>query len=146
DTQLFTKRAPSLLAGNPGAGVDKNGYYGVSGAAFINYPVSGRANPRGGDEIVGLVQAGYYDGGLRVDPTTGAPTNFGTYPLVPKQINVLAEAGYYNHGLHLSFFGKFEVRKISDDFPLGIRGPNNQLWIAGGLKYYVAFPANFMNF
>jgi hypothetical protein len=146
DYQAFRKGGASLFTGNPGAGADKNAYYGFSGAAFINYPLEGKANPRGGDELVGLFQFGYYDGGLRVDSTTGVPTNFGTYPAVLKQTNFLAEAGYYNHSLHMSFFGKFETRKINSDFPQAVRAPLSQTWIAGGVKYYVAFPANFMNF
>src|SRR5712691_6267909 len=131
-----------------GTGADKNAYVGFSGAAFINYPLAG-PNPRGGDEIVGLLQFGYYDGGL--GGTLTAPTNFGTYPLVLKQTNYLAEAGYYNHAGHFSVFGKYEMRKISEDYPLAFRQAlpagvsPSQKWIAGGLKYYVA-PANILNF
>ena len=82
DTQVFRTNAPATtpFTGATGVGADKNAYYGVSGAAFINYPLDGTPNPKGGDEIVGLVQYGYYDGGFR--GTYGAPTNFGTYPLV----------------------------------------------------------------
>jgi hypothetical protein len=119
--------------------VDKNAYYGIGGAAFVNYPLNG-PSPKGGDEIVGLLQFGYYDGGAR----TGATPNPGSYP-IPKQIDFLAEAGYYNHAGRFSVFGKFEMRKISDDFDLTVRAPGNQMWIAGGVKYYVG-PANFMNF
>ena len=136
--------------GNAGSGVgaDKNAYYGFSGAAFINYPLNG-PNPKGGDELVGLLQFGYYDGGLRgsYDPATA--TNFGSYPLVLKQTNFLAEAGYYNHGLHFSFFGKFEARKNSEEYDITVRQTApvpSQWWAAVGLKYYVAFPSNFMNF
>jgi hypothetical protein len=150
DTQVFRTNAPGNAPFNTAAtvGADKTAYQGVSGAAFINYPLNG-PNPRGGDEIVGLVQFGYYDGGFRGTPA--APTNFGTYPLVLKQTNLLVEAGYYNHGLHLSFFGKFEARKVSEDYDQAFRqapGPfsPSQWWAAAGLKYYVAFPSNFMNF
>src|SRR6202158_2383343 len=147
DYQILRHDSPATtpFPATAGLGVDKNPYFGISGAALINYPLNG-ANPRGGDEIVGLLQFGYYDGGLR--GTFAAPTNFGSYPLVLKQTNYLAEAGYYNHGLRLSFFGKFEMRKISEDYDLAFRqtAPTpSQVWIAGGLKYYVG-PANFMNF
>ncbi len=151
DYQVLRTNAPALApvagTGQAGVGSDKNAYYGISGAAFINYPLSGSANPRGGDEIVGLLQFGYYDGGLR--GTYGAPTNFGSYPLTLKQTNYLAEAGYYNHGSRFSVFGKFEMRKISDDYDLAFRQTlptPSQWWLAGGVKYYLAFPANFMNF
>jgi hypothetical protein len=136
DYQTLRKAFP------PAAGVDKNAYYGVSGAAFINYPLSGSPSPRGGDEIVGLLQFGYYDGGARM----GATPNPGSYPAIPKQTNYLAELGYYNHAGRFSVFGKVEARKISDDYDLlAVRAPGNQLWMAGGVKYYVG-PANFMNF
>jgi hypothetical protein len=150
DTQVLRTNGPALslpFTGATGVGADKNAYYGVSGAAFINYPLDGTPNPKGGDEIVGLVQYGYYDGGLR--GTYAAPTNFGTYPLVLKQTNFLVEGGYYNHGLHFSIFGKYEVRKISEDYDLAFRQTApfpSQSWAAGGIKYYVAFPSNFMNF
>ena len=147
DYQAFRKNAP------PAAGSDKNAYYGVSGAVFLNYPLSGTPSSKGGDEIVGLLQFGYYDGGLRVSPT-GTVTTAGTYAAVLKQTNYLAEAGYYNHSAKISVFGKFEKRKISDDYPLAFRQAlpamvppisPSQTWIAFGLKYYVA-PFNFMNF
>ncbi len=150
DYQVFRTNAPaaSPFPAGTGVGADKNAYVGVSGAAFINYPLNG-PNPRGGDEIVGLLQFGYYDGGVRgsYDPATA--TNFGTYPLVLKQTDFLAEAGYYNHGLRLSFFGKFEMRKVSEDYDIAFRQTAplpSQWWAAAGLKYYVAFPSNFMNF
>jgi len=149
DYQIFRKNAPGLpVPGgtvNQPAGTDKNAYYGISGAVFLNYPLSGSPSPKGGDEIVGLLQFGYYDGGFRQDPTTGAPTNAGTYPSVLKQTTYLAEAGYYNHGSRFSVFGKFEKRKISDDYVAPLKIASNQTWIAGGVKYYVG-PFNFMNF
>ncbi|HWE26233.1 MAG TPA: hypothetical protein VG496_20020 [Myxococcales bacterium] len=148
DYQILRTDAPGFPAtplGSatvPPAGTSKNAYYGVSAAAFINYPLKG-PNPKGGDEIVGLLQFGYYDGGLR---TSGATvTNPGTYPNVLKQWNYLAEAGYYNHTGHFSIFGKFEDRKISGDYPGPVVAGSNQYWLAGGLKYYVA-PFNLLNF
>jgi len=150
DYQVFRTNAPAAppFTAGTGVGADKNAYVGVSGAAFINYPLNG-PNPRGGDEIVGLLQFGYYDGGVRGTYDAATATNFGTYPLVLKQTDFLAEAGYYNHGLRLSFFGKFEARKISEDYDVAFRQVAplpSQWWAAAGLKYYVAFPSNFMNF
>src|SRR5882724_4698756 len=130
DYQAFRKNAP------PAAGSDKNAYYGVSGAVFLNYPLSGTPSSKGGDEIVGLLQFGYYDGGFTQTPA-GVTTNAGTYPNVLKQTNYLAEAGYYNHSARFSVFGKFEKRKISDDYVAALKAASNQTWIAFGLKYYV---------
>jgi len=131
-----------------GSGADKDAYMGYGAAAFINYPLAG-PSPRGGDEIVGLLQFGYYDGGFK--GTLAAPTNFGSYPLILKQTNYLAEAGYYNHAGRFSVFGKYEMRKISEDYSLAFRQAlpagvsPTQTWIAGGVKYY-AGPANTLNF
>ena len=130
----------------PAVGTAKNAYKGVSGAVFINYPLSGTPNPRGGDELVGLLQVGYYDGGFTTSPA-GAATNPGSYPNILKQINYLAEAAYYNRDAKLSFFGKFEKRAYSDDYPTALKAVfpiPAQTWIAFGLKYYVA-PANLLN-
>jgi hypothetical protein len=138
DYQILRKDSP------PSPGVSKNPYWGISGAAFINYPLSGSANPKGGDEIVGLFQFGYYDGGFRQTPA-GVPTDPGSYPNVLKQTNYLAEAAYYNNSGRFSIFGKFEKRKISDDYIAALRAASNQTWIAGGVKYYVA-PFNLLNF
>jgi hypothetical protein len=126
----------------PAAGTEKNAYYGLTGAVFLNLPIQGR-QPKGGDELVGLLQIGYYDGGFRGTPT--APTNVGTYPNVLKQMNYLAEVGYYAHALKLSFFGKFEMRKISSDYLATVQAASNQQWYAAGIKYYPA-PFNLMNF
>jgi hypothetical protein len=146
DYQILRRDGPATIPFQGVAafvGADKNPYYGASGALFINYPLNG-PNPRGGDELVGLLQFGYYDGGFRGAALT-APTNAGTYPLILKQTNYLAEAAYYNHAGRFSVFGKYEMRKISDDFDAATRAASNLTWIAGGLKYYVA-PSNFMNF
>jgi hypothetical protein len=131
DYQAFRTNAP------PSPGTPKDPYKGFSAAVFINYPLSGSPNPKGGDELVGLLQFGLYDGGA-------SATNPGTYPNVVKQQNYLAEAAYYNKNLQLSVFGKYEARKISDDFPL-LKPALNQTWLAFGLKYYVA-PFNLLNF
>ena len=150
DYQVFRTNAPAQtpFPAGSGVGADKNAYLGFSGAAFINYPLDG-PNPKGGDEIVGLLQFGYYDGGVRGNYDPATTMNFGTYPVILKQTDFLAEAGYYNHGLHLSFFGKFEARKNSEDYDVTVRQTAplpSQWWAAVGLKYYVAFPSNFMNF
>jgi hypothetical protein len=128
---------PTVPCTGAGAGIAKDAYKGFSAAAFINYPLNG-PNPKGGDEIVGLLQFGYYDGGF-------SATNPGSYPAVLKQTNYLAEGAYYSAGLKLSVFGKFEMRKISDDYAAPFKAASNVTWIAGGLKYYVA-PFNLMNF
>jgi len=124
----------------PKAGTDKDPYVGFSAATFINYPLSGTADPKkGGDELVGLLQFGYYDGG------GSTPPNRGTYPAVLRQINLLAEGAYYNREMKLSFFGKFEMRKIqSHIYSDQQKADNNLTWIAAGLKYYIA-PANLCN-
>ncbi len=145
DYQIFRKDAPSLATGFPAVGQDKNPYYGFSGAVFINYPLSGQPSKTGGDEIAGLAQFGYYDGGLTfASPTATVPSNGGTYPNVLKQTNFLGELAYYNHAGKFSIFGKYEKRKVSDDYPVTLRAASNQTWIQGGLKYYIA-PANLMN-
>jgi hypothetical protein len=154
DYQILRNQDPSLLpAPLPnGLNASKNAYYGFSGAAFINYPLSGSPSPKGGDEFVALLQFGYYDGGFRGTlASPAAVANVGTYPAVLKQQNYLAEAAYYNHGGHFSIFGKYEQRKISGDYVLAFRQAlpatisPSQTWIAGGLKYYVA-PFNLYNF
>ena len=109
----------------------------------MNYPLSGVPSNRGGDEFVALLQFGYYDGGLR--QTGAVPSNVGTYPNVLQQTNYLGEAAYYNHLGHFSVFGKFEMRKISGDYPAALQASQNQWWLAGGLKYYIA-PFNLYNF
>jgi hypothetical protein len=147
DYQQLRKDAPGFPAPGsttvPAAGTAKDAYYGLSAAAFINLPLTG-SSPRGGDEIVGLLQFGYYDGGFKTTPA-GATTNPGTYPNVLKQTNYLAELGYYNHSGHFSVFGKYEMRKVSDDYVAALRLAQNQTWMAAGVKYYVG-PANTMNF
>jgi len=143
DYQQFRKDSPSIGGTAATVGVDKNAYMGLSGAIFLNLPLAG-PKMTGGDEIVALLQFGIYDGGFTQN-ATGVTTNPGTYPNVLKQTNYLAEAGYYNHAGHFSVFGKFEKRKISDDYVAALKTASNQTWIAGGVKYYVA-PANFMNF
>ncbi len=127
-------------ADGPLAGIDKNPFLGFSGAAFINYPLSGRGDPRGGDEIVALAQFAYYDGGTDPNDLTKAPT----YSAIRKQTDYLVEAAYYNKDAKISVFGKFEYRKLSSSFDPTITQLANTIWIAGGLKYYIA-PANLCN-
>ena len=67
------------------------------------------------------------------------------YPNVLKQTNYLAEAAYYNHGGRFSIFGKYEMRKISDEYSGALQAGQNQYWAAGGIKYYLA-PFNLYNF
>lgn len=117
-----------------------NAYFGASAAVFLNYPLSGAGSKTGGDEIVGLLQGGYYDGGAALDGS-----NAGSYPTILKQYDVLTEAAYFNQALKLSFFGKFEMRKIDNGYSDLLKQANNIMWIAGGLKYYVA-PSNMLNF
>jgi hypothetical protein len=153
DYQSFRKDAPGLPAPtspapppNQPAGQDKDAYMGFSGAAFINYPLSGAPSKTGGDEIAALLQVGYYNGGFATN-ATGVTTNQGTYPNILKQMDYLAEAAYYNHAGRFSVFGKYEKRALSDDNILPLRQSaaiGSVTWIAGGLKYYLA-PANLMN-
>jgi hypothetical protein len=124
----------------PAAGTDKNPFLGFSGAAFINYPLSGKADRAGGDELVALAQFAYYDGGTDPNDLTKAPT----YSAIRKQFDLLAEAAYYNKDAKISVFGKFEYRKLNSSFDPIITQAANTMWIAGGLKYYIA-PANLCN-
>ena len=145
DYQTYRKADP------PFAGVAKNAYYGLDAAVFINYPLSGVADPKnGGDELVGLLEASYHDGGYGIpvapvagQPPPAAPTP-GTYSNVLQQFNFLAEGAYYNRDLKMSFFGKFEMRQISGDYSPAVKSASNIYWAAVGLKYYIA-PANLMN-
>jgi len=146
DYQSFRKDAPGLPAPtapttNQPGGTDKNAYVGISAAAFINLPLAG-VSRTGGDELAGLLQWGYWDGGFRQSGAT--PSNAGTYPNVLKQMNYLAEAAYYNHAAKFSVFGKWEMRKIDDEYIAALKAAQNVMWIAGGLKYYFA-PANLAN-
>jgi hypothetical protein len=141
DYQTLRKADP-ILGGTTGAGVPKNAFMGLTAAAFINYPLNGK-DAKGADEIVGLVQYGMYDGGM-VDPAAAAGTAAPTYPLVPKQTNLLVEAAYYNKGLSASVFGKYEFRAIDGGYSDAIKAATNVNWIAFGLKYYFA-PANMYN-
>ncbi|GAC1536833.1 MAG: hypothetical protein NVS2B9_02750 [Myxococcales bacterium] len=124
----------------PKVGSDKDPYVGFSAATFINYPLSGSADPKnGGDELVGLLQFGYYDGG------GSTPPNPGTYPAIPRQTDYLAEAAYFNRNLKVSLFGKFEMRKLQPNlYSAAAKSLVNFTSYAGGLKYYLA-PANLFN-
>jgi hypothetical protein len=115
---------------------------GISAAAFINYPLSGK-DAKGGDEVVGLVQWGMYDGGM-VDPAAAAGSALPSYPAVLKQTNLLVEAAYFNKGLSASVFGKYEFRSIDGGYADATKATNNVSWLAFGLKYYFA-PANMYN-
>ena len=133
DYQGFGKDDP------PKPGSDKDPYLGFSAATFINYPLSGAGDKKGGDELVGLLQFGYYDGGASSPPTLG------TYPAVLKQTNYLAEGAYYNRDMKLSFFGKFEMRKVQPHlYSAAQKAAANVNWYAVGVKYYIA-PANLCN-
>ena len=124
----------------PKPGTDKDPYIGASAAAFINYPLSGAGDAKkGGDEIVVTAQFGYYDGGGSSGP------NLPTYAAVLRQTNYLLEGGYYNRDLKMSFFGKFETRKIQPNlYSADVKARNNNNWYAVGMKYYFA-PANLAN-
>ncbi len=124
----------------PKPGTDKDPYVGFSAATFINYPLSGAGDPKkGGDELVGLLQFGYYDGG------GATPPNLATYSRVLRQINLLAEGAYYNRDMKFSIFGKFEMRKIQPHlYSDPQKAANNVTWYAAGVKYYIA-PANLCN-
>ena len=124
----------------PKPGTDKDPYIGASAAAFINYPLSGAGDAKkGGDEIVFTAQFGYYDGGGSSGP------NLPTYAAVLRQTNYLLEGGYYNRDLKMSFFGKFETRKIQPNlYSADVKARNNNNWYAVGMKYYFA-PANLAN-
>jgi hypothetical protein len=144
DYQTMRKGDPVTLPTGAvtGAGTPKNAYMGISAAAFINYPLSGK-DAKGGDEVVGLVQWGMYDGGM-VDPAAAAGSALPSYPAVLKQTNLLVEAAYFNKGLSASVFGKYEFRSIDGGYADATKATNNVSWLAFGLKYYFA-PANMYN-
>ncbi len=118
-----------ILAVNAGFDFQKNdapqtdAYFALSGAVAVAWPLAGEGNPKGGDEIAGLLQYYHYDGG----GTTGAAAS------LLKQDDFLGEVAYYNKDLGLSVFGKFEMQHFSDDAAKA----NNTLWFGGGIKYYI---------
>ena len=157
DYQTLRKADPVIGGGGAGAGTDKGAYYGIDAAAFINYPLSGAGDPKGGDEIVGLLEWSIHDGGATVFPVGTAPPAgavLATYPAVLKQMNLLAEAAYFNKDLKMSFFGKYEMRIIDSGYTdpaatpsagsLAQKASANIGWLAFGVKYYLA-PGNLLN-
>lgn len=98
-------------------------YSAFSATVYGSYPLAGDASKDGGDEIAFEAMYQHFDGG----GTAGAaPTLF-----AQNDFNV--EAQYYNKGLSLGVFGKFELQKFADD-------PNtagDTTWVGGGLKYFV---------
>ena len=151
------RTADPVLGSGAGAGIAKGAYYGIDAAAFINYPLSGSADKAGGDEIVALLEWSLHDGGGTVYPA-GTPAPAGavlpTYGAVLKQMNLLAEAAYFNKDLKMSFFGKYEMRIIDSGYTDSAATPSqaslnqkasaNVAWLAFGLKYYLA-PGNLLN-
>lgn len=118
-----------------------NAYWAVSAAVSGNWPLSGESSPKGGDEIAYLAEFYHYDGGVpdATPPGTGAPTF-----AIPPQNDFDVEASYYNKELKLGVFGKFEMRKVSDGQSAAVKAAQNNLWIAGGIKYYLR--ESFCNF
>jgi hypothetical protein len=114
-----------------GAGVDA--YLAFSGAAFANIPLSGNAET-GGDEVSALLQVLHFDPGTTLQPPP-APGG------VAKQNDIGVELAYYNKGLSASVYGKFERRMHSD----AIFEPADLQIIGGGVKYYLAESAAFVN-
>src|SRR5262249_12886416 len=116
-----------------------NAYWAISAAVSGNWPISGESSPKGGDEIAYLAEFFHYDGGVPDTGGSGAPTF-----AIPPQNDFDIEASYYNKELKLGVFGKVELRKVSDGQSAATKAAQNNLWIAGGLKYYVR--ESFCNF
>ena len=88
---------------------------------FAAWPLSGEANKDGGDEIGGLVQFIHFNGQ-------------DTAPTLPNQNDLLVEVGYYNKELSFGAFGKFEMRRVTDE---ALKAAQNTFWFGGGLRYYI---------
>jgi hypothetical protein len=114
-----------------GAGIDP--YLAFSGAAFANIPLSGDRET-GGDEVSALVQVLHFDPGTTLQPPP-APGG------VAKQNDIGVELAYYSKGLSASIYGKFERRMHSEAI---FEAADLQI-IGGGLKYFLAESAAFVN-
>jgi len=119
-----------------------NAYWAISAAVSGNWPIDGESSPKGGDEIAYLAEYYHYDGGVpdAMPPGTGAAT----FANIPPQNDFDIEASYYNKEYKLGVFGKVELRKVSDSMSAATKAANNNLWIAGGIKYYMR--ESFCNF
>jgi len=105
-----------------GANVDA--YLAFSASAFANIPLNG--DPKsGGDDIAGLVQYLHFDPGTSLAPPPAG---------IAKQDNIAAELSYYNKGIGLSLFGKFEMRTNSE---MAFEGADLRIF-GGGLKKFLA--------
>ena len=96
---------------------------------FAAIPIHGGDPKNGDDEVGGQVEYLHFHGGGVVP---GSPASG-----LSKQNAVLVEAGYYNKGAHLEFFGKFEGRflDVPDASPLKA---GNQRIYGVGAKYFLA--------
>ena len=104
-------------------------YWAASAAIAGAWPLSGRADPGGGDELAWLVQYYHYEGG----PRGGSAPELSIPGVPAKQNDVLAELAYYNKALSSSVFGKYELQH----FPGRVANPSNTYWFGGGVKYYI---------
>jgi Phosphate-selective porin O and P len=95
-------------------------YWAASATAYASLRLKGDAKS-GGDSLDGLVQF------LHFDPGTTLP------PGVAQQNDIGAELAYYDHGLSVSLFGKFEQRINSKS---AFEAADLRI-IGGGLKYFL---------
>jgi hypothetical protein len=133
------KKIVALTAGFDGQNSDSpqtTAYWAASASIAGSWPLSGQANPNGGDELSWLLQYYHYEGGPR-----GTSADAASIPgAPPKQNDFLGELAYYNRKLSSSVFGKYEIQHF-----LGrVANANNTFWLGGGVKYYIW--DNFCNF
>jgi hypothetical protein len=102
-------------------------YWATSATAFGSVRLNGDATS-GGDTVDGLVQFLHFDPGKTLSPAALIPGG------VPRQNAVGAELGYYNKWLRFSFFGKLELRMITD---AALQEANLRIY-GGGVKYFIA--------
>jgi hypothetical protein len=125
--QYFGRKKIAAIA----AGIDyqpissDNPYFATSLTAFAAIPIKGADPKNGGDEVGGQVEYLHFHGGGVVPGSQASALG--------KQDAVLVEAGYYNKGAKLSFFGKFEGRFNPEAAKAG-----NQRIYGVGLKYFLA--------
>ena len=108
---------------------DADAYWAGSAAAFASIRLSGNEK-NGGDTLDALVQFLHFHPGTTLPPAALLPGG------VARQNDIGAELGYYNRWLSASVFGKFELRKITDE-DRTFQEANMRIY-GGGVKYFIA--------